>query len=117
MKKYICSAFAVALSITAFSSFAATNPSNKELKMMDTNGDGIVSKDEYMAYQERAFDNLKQVDGGGISVKSMRSSTKKDSNNSASDDSNNSSLNDKPIGTTTGRSDVNPKDATNGKKY
>ena len=116
MKNYICSAFAVALSITAFSSFAATTPSNKELKMMDTNGDGIVSKDEYLAYQGQAFDNLKQTDGG-ISVKDAHSPTKKGANKSAPDDSNNSSLNDKPIGTTTGKSDVNARDAVNGKKY
>jgi len=116
MKKFICSAFAAALSLTTFSTFAATSPCNKEMKMMDTNGDGIVSKDEYMAYQEKAFDNMKQGDGG-VSVKGMQSHMKKGSSTSTPDDSNHSSLNDKPIGTTTGRTDVNSNDATNGKKY
>lgn len=116
MKKFICSAFAAALSLTAFSTFAATTPCNKEMKMMDTNNDGIVSKDEYMAYQEKAFNNMKQSDGG-VSVKGMQSHMKNGSNASAPDDSNHSSLNNKPMGTTTGRTDVNSSDATNGKRY
>lgn len=116
MKKFTSNAFVAALFMTSLSTIAATTPSNKEIKMMDANSDGIVSKDEYMTYQEQMFDNMKQVDGG-VSTKDMRSPMKKSSGKSAPEDNYNSSLNDKPIGTTTGRTDVNPKDATNGKKY
>jgi hypothetical protein len=32
--------------------------------MMDTNGDGMVSKDEYMAYHDKAYSSMKQTNGG-----------------------------------------------------
>jgi len=90
MNKFICSVFAAALSLSAFSVTAAPSSASK---MMDTNNDGIVSKDEYMAYHEQAYDNMKQTDGG-VSMKDMKSWVK---NGSYSN-----SMNNKPIGTTSG---------------
>jgi hypothetical protein len=57
--------------------------SDKQMKMMDTNNDGIVSHDEYMAYQEKMYGEMKPGDAG-ISYKN--------------------SMNNKPMGTTTGKS-------------
>jgi hypothetical protein len=57
--------------------------SDKRLKMMDTNNDGIVSHDEYMNHQEIMYGNMKPGDDG-ISYRN--------------------SMNNKPMGTTTGQS-------------
>ena len=57
--------------------------SNKEMKMMDTDNDGMVSHDEYMAHHEKMYNDMKAGDGG-ISYKN--------------------SMNNKPMGTTTGKS-------------
>jgi hypothetical protein len=57
--------------------------SDKRLKMMDTNNDGIVSHDEYMNHQEIMYGNMKSGDDG-ISYRN--------------------SMNNKPMGTTTGQS-------------
>jgi hypothetical protein len=38
---------------------------------MDTNGDGVVSKDEYMKYHEAMFDHMKKNKEGMVSMKDM----------------------------------------------
>ena len=58
--------------------------SNKEMKMMDTDNDGMVSHDEYMNHHESMYKNMPQNENGGVSYKS--------------------SMNNKPIGTTSGKS-------------
>ena len=124
MTKTITSVFFTALLMSAFSVSAATTPENtddgsaigtsdtpqikhqdkridksysnksmkknnrmsnrdKDMKMMDTDNDGMVSHDEYMAHQEKMYNDMKPGDGG-ISYKN--------------------SMNNKPIGTTTGKS-------------
>ena len=93
MNKIICSAFAAALSLSAFSATAATSSAGQISKMMDTNGDGVISKDEYMAYHEQAYDNMKQTEGG-VSVSNMKTSMRSGYYRN--------SMNNKPIGTTTG---------------
>lgn len=93
MNKIICSAFAAALTLSAFSATAATNSPGQISKMMDTNGDGVISKDEYMAYHQQAYSNMKQTEGG-VSVASMNSAIKNGYYRN--------SMNNKPIGTTTG---------------
>lgn len=60
-----------------------SNRDMKMMKMMDTDGDGMVSHDEYMAHQEKMYNDMNPADGG-ISYKS--------------------SMNNKPMGTTTGKS-------------
>lgn len=57
--------------------------SEKQMKMMDTDNDGMVSHDEYMAHQEKMYNDMKPGDGG-VSYRN--------------------SMNNKPIGTTTGKS-------------
>ena len=41
-------------------------------KKMDTNSDGMISKDEYMSHQEKLFGTMKQTDGS-VSIKDMHS--------------------------------------------
>ncbi len=55
--------------------------SDKQMKIMDTDNDGIVSHDEYMSYQEKRYSDMKPGDGG-VSYRN--------------------SMNNKPMGTTTG---------------
>lgn len=65
------------------------------LKRMDSNADGLVSKAEYMAYHDLAYGKLRQTNGE-VSVRDMqygRTGT-----------AHKSSMNNKPIGTTSGRS-------------
>lgn len=43
---------------------------NMDYKMMDTNGDGMISKEEYMSHHEMAYGKMKQTNGG-VSMKDM----------------------------------------------
>ena len=90
MNKIISGVFAATLSLGAFSAVAATTPPGK---VMDTDNNGVVTKDEYMVYHDHAYDNMKQTDGG-VSIKDMRSWMKSSYYRN--------SMNNKPIGTTTG---------------
>ena len=42
------------------------------LKMMDTNGDGMISKDEFMKYHEAMYDKMKKDANGMVSLKDMQ---------------------------------------------
>ncbi len=82
--------------------------SDADMKMMDTNSDGMISKDEYMNYYEQKYGNMKQTDGM-VNMKDMRSGMSSNSN----------SMNNKPIGTTSGQTsngsvDVTKSDSVNG---
>lgn len=116
MKKLTSIALISAIIIGTFavSASAATKQAShyteSELKTMDTNKDNMVSKDEFLAYNELAFSKMKLTDGM-ISLKS-----KANSNNSKSE-GDKSSLNNKPIGTTTDNPRVNERDAVNGENY
>jgi Ca2+-binding EF-hand superfamily protein len=39
------------------------------MKMMDTNGDGMISKDEFMKYHEMMFDKMKKNKAGMVDIK------------------------------------------------
>ena len=39
-------------------------------KMMDTNSDGMVSKEEFMTHHEQMYSKMKQTNGG-VSIKDM----------------------------------------------
>ena len=58
-----------------------SHKSNSEMKMMDADNNGMVSRDEYMKHYETMYGNMEQTEGG-VSYRS--------------------SMNNKPIGTTTG---------------
>lgn len=73
------------------------------MKMMDTNNDGMISKDEFMTYHEAMFDNMKQTDGM-VNIKDMNSGMRGSHNRN--------SMNNKPIGTTSGVSNNGSVDDT-----
>ncbi len=68
-----------------------SNSSNSEMKMMDTDNNGMVSRDEYMKHHEKTYGSMEQTEGG-VSYKS--------------------SMNNKPIGTTSGESKNGSVDVT-----
>lgn len=74
-----------------------------EMKMMDSNNDGMISKDEYMNYHEQAYGSMKQGDNG-VSMKDMSASMRSGSYKS--------SMNNKPMGTTSGTSSNGSVDIT-----
>ena len=42
-----------------------------DMKMMDTNGDGMISKEEFMKYHESMYDKMKKGSNGMVSMKEM----------------------------------------------
>ena len=42
------------------------------MQMMDSNGDGMISKDEFMKYHEKMFDSLKKNQDGMVDIKDMK---------------------------------------------
>jgi hypothetical protein len=42
-----------------------------DFKMMDTNGDGMISKDEFMKFHEMMFDKMKKNSAGMVAMKDM----------------------------------------------
>lgn len=89
MKKLI-SATVVAMLFVAGLSGCAQGPMNNErmpmkdgmsmgtamgmkmdMKMMDMNGDGMISKEEFMKYHESMFDKMKKDSNGMVSMKDM----------------------------------------------
>ncbi|NML86442.1 hypothetical protein [Polaromonas sp.] len=42
------------------------------MKMMDTNGDGMISKDEFIKHHEMMYDKVKKSSNGMVSVKDMQ---------------------------------------------
>lgn len=65
--------------------------SDMEMKLMDTDNNGMVSKAEYTLYHDKMYDGMKQ-EKGGVSYQN--------------------SMNNKPIGTTTGKSKNGSEDIT-----
>ncbi len=43
-----------------------------DMKMMDTNSDGMVSKDEFMKYHESMYEGMKKNSSGMVSMKGIQ---------------------------------------------
>jgi len=73
MRKPIAVLIASAFLLGGISAHAADEkkPMAMDVKKMDSNSDGMISKDEYMKYQEAKFDSMKDKNGM-ISVKDMQ---------------------------------------------
>ena len=41
------------------------------MKMMDTNGDGMISKEEFMKHHEMMWDKMKKNSAGSVDMKDM----------------------------------------------
>ena len=59
------------LSLSALADDSMTMKHDQMMKAMDTNGDGKISKDEYMAYHEKMWDSMKKDSSGMVDAKSM----------------------------------------------
>jgi hypothetical protein len=82
MNQFMSTIFISALAFGAYSAFAEDKTNTKDAmdgltqdqkpssKMMDTNADGMVSKDEFMAHHEKMYSSMKQTNGG-VSIKDM----------------------------------------------
>ena len=71
MKKVIL--FSAAILIAASGSAFADHhlKGGGEMKMMDTNGDGMISKDEFMKAHEMMWDKMKKNSAGSVDMKDM----------------------------------------------
>ena len=47
------------------------NRHGMDMKAMDTNGDGMISKEEFMAYHEAMYDHMKKNKDGMVDMKDM----------------------------------------------
>ncbi len=75
MNKILCAIVGSALLGLGVSAVAddAMMSSNQTamMKMMDTNGDGKITKEEYMAYHEKMWNNMKKDSNGMVDAKAM----------------------------------------------
>ena len=71
MKKVIL--FSAAILIAASGSAFANHHLKGEggMKMMDTNKDGMISKDEFMKHHEMMWDKMKKNSAGSVDMKDM----------------------------------------------
>lgn len=71
MKKVIL--ISAAIMIAASSSVLANHHLKGEggMKMMDTNQDGMISKDEFMKHHEMMWDKMKKNSAGTVDMKDM----------------------------------------------
>ncbi len=53
-----------ALDSTTKSSSKSSSSSSIDWSVMDTNGDGLISRDEFMSYQERSYDGMQKNSSG-----------------------------------------------------
>lgn len=82
MNQFINTIFISAIAFATYSAIAKDKTNTKDAmdgltqdqrpssKMMDTNADGMVSKDEFMAHHEMKYSKMKQTNGG-VSIKDM----------------------------------------------
>lgn len=71
MTKRFYAALAGSLITTALFAPSAQAMDEKEMKMMDGNSDGMISKAEYMKHHEMMFDKMKKSKGDMVDMKEM----------------------------------------------
>jgi hypothetical protein len=72
MKKSLAALLgACALGFALSASAADQMGHDSMMKGMDANGDGMISKEEFMAYQEKKWDAMKKNSSGMVDAKSM----------------------------------------------
>ena len=76
MKKLFFAVAAASIAGASLPAFAMDMA--KHMKMMDTNADGMISKDEFMKHHEGMYDQMKKNSNGMVSVKDMQAMMMKD---------------------------------------
>jgi hypothetical protein len=76
MKTFMCALVGSALLALSVSAIADDTMMGKDhmatmMKAMDTNGDGKISKQEFMAYHEKMWDSMKKDSNGMVDSKTM----------------------------------------------
>ena len=71
--KTLCTAVAAATLLSvSMATLAHDEMHGKEMmRAMDTNGDGMISRDEYMSYHQKMWDSMKKNANGMVDMKDM----------------------------------------------
>jgi hypothetical protein len=82
MKNFVCALAGGLMLATSLGAMAGDDMKmnmEMKMKMMDTNSDGMISKDEYMAYHEKMWMKMKKNSMGMVDGKMMMDDHKMDS--------------------------------------
>lgn len=71
MNKLMLSLLALSFTCVTGAAFADNMAKESKFNMMDTNKDGMISKDEYMKAQEMKWNKMKKTSGGMVDAKKM----------------------------------------------
>ena len=113
MNKLLCTLLAAMLSISTFTAFAASTDTMAE---KSTNTD-ISDAPKLMKHAHKHHHSHNSAHHKKMMNHDDSMSTTSDKQPTTDSDTNDNSLNKKPMGTTTGNPNVNPRDAVNGNKY
>ena len=77
MKTFLAALFACMSLVASVSTYAGEKEEAEKtmmlhLKKMDANGDGVISKDEYMKYHEARYDAMKKNKDGTVDMAEMK---------------------------------------------
>ena len=62
----------IATSLSAFAADDMKHSKDMMMKMMDPNGDGMISKDEFMKHHEKMYEGMKKNKDGMVDMKDMQ---------------------------------------------
>ena len=73
MKKFtiVCAAFLLAASGSAFADHHIKGEQQHSMKELDTNGDGMISKEEFMKHHEMMYEKMKKNSKGMVDIKEL----------------------------------------------